>query len=854
MRKEWFLIYLVGLLLLGCGNVESDNEAEQLPKVYRMEGKDGDTSTSDEVADETTEDVSTVVDDTTQDENSINNLDIEPTEFDKSLDPNAANIIFDTKYNANDDNFLIRWRSVNEAKLEKIYYSYDNKNWTLISFDSSSDSLLTKLPNSLDNTKVYIKIGFGGYDIDLKKYVYTYIKAQELAYAQEIVKIDNSSYIVGDTIKVTYDFSKVDYDIKYFYLKLIVGQENQSDYRYNAPSVTLYKYENTNDFKSQDTVEFKIPNKNQMISNKVFVEASIYPVGLASKEIMTDFFSIEQNQNIVPSNLFGSIENVFTTPYPFPSDTLTPKTSNSVFKSIIDDNGMVHMIISHSGEWFDSRHRFYREWKYYYMTYNPKDKSTSTPQLLFETSDKTGNLPSNKIDLFEVYNNVAYLIASDSANYEKKLYTIQDNQLNSSTISSSPEEFGYSRSLTSLNGNVYYIYTKYEVEYDDGDLLMRTPIANRVVKVYENANFDMPFNLSDIYKDTKFRFNGNQIFYYQLGEFYQVDSNMKIVESSKEEIGNQAVYLYGNNIRIYDDSVKTLLIDVQNNITILNNDTTKETLFQLSDSDDPTVYKRIVASVYADKVIVFYNIFQAGIGNQYKVAIFNRTTKTLENHILGNKVSDGTGIFANISINKNKEIVVANVDGDYETSAQLITGEVESDVVIDEEKSDKEALLSEVNEIKYAYFRDKLHQKWYITATNGRQTTVYSLKPIKDGKAGWAQVGQNVAIVDLETNKVSIGNINDNNDFSYYDAGWQEEVVDESIQKDIELIRNSTVDVEWWFFKASNGKWYIVNAKGAIHQFAIDEEKPNDYDWKDMGTTNLKPNFTLDEGAKSVKF
>ncbi len=111
------------------------------------------------------------------------------SEFDLRLDSEAANIILNVSHNPNTDQFLFKWRSVNDTKIEnKIYYSYTGDgswasgDWKEIRFDNKQNYLLAHFDDALNHSKVYITIRFGGYDVVLDRYESNYTKAYSLDY------------------------------------------------------------------------------------------------------------------------------------------------------------------------------------------------------------------------------------------------------------------------------------------------------------------------------------------------------------------------------------------------------------------------------------------------------------------------------------------------------------------------------------------------------------------------------------------------------------------------------------------------------------------------------------------------
>ncbi len=171
-------------------------------------------------------------------------------------------------------------------------------------------------------------------------------------------------------------------------------------------------------------------------------------------------------------------------------------------------------------------------------------------------------------------------------------------------------------------------------------------------------------------------------------------------------------------------------------------------------------------------------------------------------------------------------------------------------------QTDQEAIISADNKIEWGYYfkRDSAEkERWFISSTIDKSDTIdiYSLMPIKDGKPGWARVGKDVATIDLEGRSISIADIADNPSFEYYDAGWREKTINPKIQDDIELIRNSTVDIRWWFFQASNGSWYIINKNATVYKFA---SKDGQYDWQEIDMGESVPEFYVDGDFKGVRF
>jgi len=69
------------------------------------------------------------------------------------------------------------------------------------------------------------------------------------------------------------------------------------------------------------------------------------------------------------------------------------------------------------------------------------------------------------------------------------------------------------------------------------------------------------------------------------------------------------------------------------------------------------------------------------------------------------------------------------------------------------------------------------------------------------------------------------------------------------------LIRNQTVNIAWWFFKA-NGSWFIINKNGDVFKFItkILSNGKKDIGWEEVNMGGEKPDFFMDNGLKKIKF
>ena len=168
------------------------------------------------------------------------------------------------------------------------------------------------------------------------------------------------------------------------------------------------------------------------------------------------------------------------------------------------------------------------------------------------------------------------------------------------------------------------------------------------------------------------------------------------------------------------------------------------------------------------------------------------------------------------------------------------------------QKAENEIIKSAISTLSFGYYRDEGKEQWYISHINlSSKSDVYSLTPFRDGKNGWGTVGKNVASFDSKAENVKIDFIPDSNDYRYFDAGWNDWNVDPMIQEHISKIRNDNVNVEWWFFQATNGSWYIVNKAGSVLKFS---SKNGEYDWIEIDMGGSKPIFFIEGEEKKMKF
>ncbi len=175
-------------------------------------------------------------------------------------------------------------------------------------------------------------------------------------------------------------------------------------------------------------------------------------------------------------------------------------------------------------------------------------------------------------------------------------------------------------------------------------------------------------------------------------------------------------------------------------------------------------------------------------------------------------------------------------------------------------QEDIDSLKSTPLELKFAYYTgnsktadNKL--KWYISATGGAlDGYIFSLGEIETingvEKVSWREVSSDAASINLVTEEVVVGAIADNPSYTFQDWGLGVTKTNPSIQEAIELIRNSTVGVRWWFFQAPNDSWYIIDKSDNIYKFGT---LNGEYNWEEVNSTNFDMEFYMSGGKKMIR-
>lgn len=174
-------------------------------------------------------------------------------------------------------------------------------------------------------------------------------------------------------------------------------------------------------------------------------------------------------------------------------------------------------------------------------------------------------------------------------------------------------------------------------------------------------------------------------------------------------------------------------------------------------------------------------------------------------------------------------------------------------------QSEIDLIKNNVHTLSWAYYQegitaDKEKARWYISSYYYKDHLgkVLSLMPIENGNPGWGLVSNTAGNMNIYNDKITVGYIPDKTSCYYDDEVLGKDKYNCQIKKDVELIRDSTVDLVWWFFKAPNDGWYIVRENYTkVLKFASTNGQ---YDWNHVVEIGIKPTIYVENGVKKLKF
>lgn len=164
-------------------------------------------------------------------------------------------------------------------------------------------------------------------------------------------------------------------------------------------------------------------------------------------------------------------------------------------------------------------------------------------------------------------------------------------------------------------------------------------------------------------------------------------------------------------------------------------------------------------------------------------------------------------------------------------------------IVLAQAQTEPTAIANTTQIASWVYYTDTASSRWYISPYNTTaKVSIYSLGPITNGKASWWTVANGVAWIDSANKSITTdNNLDTSSSDSFKDIASNTTVVNPLIHSDRQKIQGSTVPIKWYFFQASNGRWYIINnpssdGKSTVYLFA---SKNNVYDWQSVDTSGL---------------
>lgn len=503
-----------------------------------------------------------------------------------------------------------------------------------------------------------------------------------------------STHKVGDKFTLEMNLQN-DYPIATVRIKLFSnGKEEKIFYKNDENGFSFDNYQ-----------EITLPSENRYASDDAYVEVAVFDIVGNNRTVKSNTFKLEANKYL--SNVFGNMINVYDKQYNYPNPvgknslgTIIYPPSYGIHKSTeneikfleLDDNNVVHMIISHTGEW---RYSYYNgqvddDWfsdtKYLYLTYNIDTKQKSNPIEIFSIKrnyNESDNYPTKSIEDFKLINGIPYVISYEYAGRSAvvdgntiKLYKKSGNSFSSQVIADSSKRLSYNRILQ--KGDRYFVnYIKYPTNsYKDGNYDRR----NAVKEIFPNIGNEIIINLSQYL--SSIRVNQNYL-NSSIGKIFSIDDNFNI--NLVKDFGTQNKTFTTRSEIYLNNKYLNLLIDDEKNVYGVKKDFAKDKIFNLEkefnvgyeNSSSPSLYVKL----YDDLGVFAYpmkdpNRPDTNSTKIYGVSLVNLETKAQYDISMGNRVS--YYISKLVSMNSNKILAVGQPD---EGSAYLAIGDFSKDVI-----------------------------------------------------------------------------------------------------------------------------------------------------------------------------
>jgi len=188
---------------------------------------------------------------------------------------------------------------------------------------------------------------------------------------------NKDNYTVGDKVIINYDLIH-DYDstlLKVWLKNSLTGKSKK------------VIVENYLDKKTQPTgiLEFTIPDDNDFTGENFYLYIEMSDSVDNSIKLDSPTFLINANTKLpAPFNDFIEIYTTLNTN--FPSNVMAKSSYNLINKTIIDENNMVHMIVSSIASYVADVYLSYKNIDYYYVTYDFNSKKISSPIKILSTN------------------------------------------------------------------------------------------------------------------------------------------------------------------------------------------------------------------------------------------------------------------------------------------------------------------------------------------------------------------------------------------------------------------------------------------------------------------------------------
>jgi hypothetical protein len=427
----------------------------------------------------------------------------------------------------------------------------------------------------------------------------------------------------------------------------------------NGYSKVLFTKVDNNGFELLTPIKIKIPDDNKYTSKSAKIKVRVDDTH-GNEKIVEKSFVLDANIHV--DEIFSDVIDIYNEQYrEFPANSSNQRTENDVYKVILDDNNITHILVRSIAWWKNSgSNEMSRDFRYYYITYDYNNKTKSTPKLIYRVKQiDSGSLPSEMVQDFIVTdNNQPYVVTYDGA--KKEIFLYSSNGKLSQTYKALDSENIDSINLINYNGN---IFLKYRSRLNG---VKRVKIANTISDSQSHI-------LVDGYYGSQLRIHGNKLYFPSYAIAFEIDEQLNILGNDLN-LGKQDVSLYGN-IDSYSNTAFDLLYQ-ENKLIFLMPDGATYNLIDINDDDTLSHYgylSKVKASIYDDSIIYVYSSKSDLNSNfdAYEIKYLSLDGDIWAEINLGQKIEKDYLPY-HVTINKNKLIVAANID---KGSAYIVFGD-----------------------------------------------------------------------------------------------------------------------------------------------------------------------------------